>query len=89
MACRDDYPNYDYERLNERTNQLCTQLAYLEASGFERLIHKSVREWWSDHKKADAERLELESTRREDEQKKQVALAKLTPEERELLGIRR
>ena len=88
MACRDDYPNFDYARLNERTNQLCTQLAYLEQSGFERLIHESVRVWWEDHKKADAERLEQERLEADLETQRKRALAKLSQEERDILGLK-
>lgn len=43
--------------------------------------------WWQDHKKHDAHRMQEEAQARKEAAIRQRALAKLTPEEREELGV--
>lgn len=45
----------------------------------------SVQQWWTDHKLKDEARKAVEAAERE--RKREAALAKLTPEERALLGV--
>jgi hypothetical protein len=44
--------------------------------------------WWRDHQAADKARVEAELAAAEDAKAKAAAIAKLTPHERKLLGIR-
>ena len=88
MACRDDHPNDDYEKLNERTNQLCAQLRMLESVGREDLIVGEAREWWEEHKRRDRLREMQEELNREECTKREAALNKLSAEERALLGLK-
>ena len=43
--------------------------------------------WWIEHKEQDRLRLQREQEKRQAKMKKKAALAKLTPEERKLLGL--
>ena len=43
--------------------------------------------WWRDHLAADKERIEKELNAIETQAEKEIALAKLTPHERKLLGL--
>lgn len=86
--------------LKEREAILCAVLTVLEKSktltevlnkidykegGFTRTC---VENWWSEHKSADLKRRERERQKRETEKKRKAARAKLTVEERKLLGIK-
>ena len=48
----------------------------------------SVRKWWADHKKKDAERVAQEEAAERKQMLKRMALSKLTQEERDALGVR-
>lgn len=48
---------------------------------------KELEKWLVEHEEADEERRKRESRERNHQRKKRAALAKLTPEERELLGL--
>lgn len=78
-------------RLDTVTDMLCTTLAMLEDSPedidevsleFKHLPNK-IKDWWKNHKRADAKKA-AEETRK---LAKAKALAKLTKEERKLLGL--
>lgn len=43
--------------------------------------------WWEDHRYKDAMRRKVEAEKRRDQAKRDAALAKLTDEERKLLGV--
>ncbi len=43
--------------------------------------------WWRDHQRADAERIEREKRIYSEDTLRKAALRKLSPEERELLGV--
>lgn len=49
---------------------------------------KEIRNWWEAHKKRDNERRTREAAEAEEKRKRKQALAKLTKEERKLLGVR-
>lgn len=93
MPCQD--PDADREELavqaakiHRLTKALCAQLRSLEAQGLSHLIHPSLRGFWQKHKEADERRRQAEERRLEQERQKRAAVAKLTPEERRLLGLR-
>lgn len=90
MPCRDDsgYSNsYHKDELDKRTDQLCTQLGYLEEVGLQHHIHGSLRPWWDAHKKQDAE-CKAEAKKIQDRKEaKEAALAKISKKDRELLGL--
>jgi len=52
-----------------------------------RVYSLELQIWWRDHQKADKDRLEREQAEAKTEQKKRDAIAKLSPYERELLGV--
>lgn len=103
MPCRDDYPEptqeerrRDWEKQlrhdSDLAEMLCSVLQTIE-DGEEptqvKHLTQKVKTWWNEHKlrdrvKLDAQRLELELKRATD-----AAYAKLTPEERKLLGVRK
>lgn len=71
--------------MHELTRLLC------EACG--RLQHRhgglspELEAWWREHQEADARRRKEEKRRKNLEQRRDAALAKLTAEERDLLGL--
>jgi hypothetical protein len=99
MPCRDyESDSWDYSsenrKLKDRADKLariaCKAMTALEENGIEDFLvlkDEEVREWWAAHKEADrrAEAKRLEKERRE--RVKAEALAKLSTEERELLGL--
>lgn len=46
-----------------------------------------IRSWWMKHQKADQARREAEAKQRRELETRKAALAKLTPEEKKLLGL--
>jgi hypothetical protein len=66
---------------------LCQRLTKLEADGKISELSLEAQMWWRDHKQADEERhkREVEAARRE--ALVQSARSKLTPEERQALGL--
>jgi hypothetical protein len=99
MPCR-SYPEDFPEEMNKLTQEkldvvsriACKALQHIEDSndGLEILILKDpeIAKWWSAHKEAD--RKEQEKKRKEAEIKrlKKEALAKLTTEEKKILGLK-
>lgn len=72
------------DRGNELVAELCEKLRNTDVTRYS----LEMQIWWRDHQAADKERLEAElrdATRR---QEKEAALAKLTPHERKLLGLK-
>jgi hypothetical protein len=84
----------DIKRLKKEADKLariaCRALQELEDNGIEDMLllkDDESREWWAKHKEADRKARErLEALERR-ERVKQEALAKLSQEEREVLGI--
>lgn len=92
----------EYDELKARADMLariaCKSLTELEANGIADLLllkDNEVRDWWLAHKEADRkeqERIRAAEERKkkaaEDKRKKAELLARLTPEEKRILGIK-
>jgi ABC-type cobalamin/Fe3+-siderophores transport system ATPase subunit len=68
----------------------CKALAELEANEIEDILllrDDEVREWWQAHKEADRKAAAARAEKERKEKVKEEALAKLSHEERELLGL--
>ena len=65
-----------------------TELERLEQEDFLLLSNDEVREWWAEHKEFDRIRREHERLLAEALNKKKSALAKLTDEEKDILGLK-
>lgn len=97
MPCMsyDDDPQANAREWKKKTDKLariaCRAMAELEKQGradFLLIENEEVREWWSAHKEADAK---AQAEREEKARRHQVrneALAKLTNEEKKVLGIK-
>jgi hypothetical protein len=80
------------ERATELVDMLCRMMTIFEEKKLQELyaskyneklvIPKDIMEFWTEHKKVDAKRRKKEA-----EELKKSALAKLTPEERKILGV--
>lgn len=93
---------WQYRELKARADMLariaCKSLTELEANGIAELLllrDDEVREWWLQHKEDDRkehERLRKEAEKKaaaaERKRKKAELLARLTPEEKRILGIK-
>lgn len=97
MPCMsyDDDPGYSDRQWKKKTDMLariaCKALTELEKQGradFLLIDDTEVREWWTAHKAADAKAQAAKEERARREQVKQDALAKLTKEEKKVLGIK-
>lgn len=93
MPCRngneDDYLAIEAKakaELDLATRVACKAMRYLEGMGASFPDSETAR-WWRDHKEQDRLRLKREQEERKAKMKKKAALAKLTPEERKLLGL--
>lgn len=73
-------------QLDLATRVACKAMRYLEELGAD-FPDSETALWWIEHKEKDNLRLQREREKRKAEKKKEAALAKLTPEERKLLGI--
>lgn len=69
------------------TRLLCQACERLEAHDI--IMTRDVKSWWDRHKEIDATRRAAERALSEQEVRKAKALAKLSREERELLGLGR
>lgn len=96
---RDDYSNdsnnWEVKKLQERADLLarvaCRALTELEDNGIADMLllrDDETRDFWIKHKEFDAKRKAEEAEKLRKEQIKKEALAKLTAEEREVLGIK-
>jgi hypothetical protein len=84
----------EVKRLKKETDKLAriackalTALEELEQEDFLILKDDEVREWWSAHKEADRKEQERIAEKERKERMREEALAKLSSEERELLGL--
>jgi hypothetical protein len=90
MPCSDSGPSREEIERESRDHQTMTRLSCdrcreIESRGG--TVPSWGQEWWQEHKLRDAERLKRDhKVQREAEIRKQ-AIAKLTPEEREELGV--
>lgn len=100
MPCRDYYTDGQYDnseskalksRLDKVTRILCKVLKELENSPeMTAILLKSDKEfqnWYTAHKKADEEERKRIAEKKRREAVKKAAMAKLSAEEREILGI--
>lgn len=82
----------DLERRNDKLARIaCAVMTALEENGQEDFIllqNEEVREWWAEHKEFDRQRRAKEAERKRIAQVKKEALAKLSAEERKVLGIK-
>ena len=96
---RDDYGNnsnnWEVKKLQERADLLarvaCRALTELEDNSIADMLllrDDETRDFWIKHKEFDAKRKAEEAEKLRKEQIKKEALAKLTAEEREVLGIK-
>ena len=69
--------------LDYKTEQLCTRLQSVDVSKYS----LDLQIWWRDHLRADVKRIQDELDLIKTTKEKSIALAKLTPHEREILGI--
>jgi hypothetical protein len=68
---------------DQLVNQLCTALQGVDVSNFS----LEMQIWWRDHQAADKERIEKEMQVATLTHQREAALAKLTPDERRILGL--
>lgn len=80
-------------QLDVVVEMLCESLSGLSEKDQERIIYNAkdktsrrLADWWEEHQEADKKRIEKELQKAKDDAERQVALAKLTPHERKLLG---
>jgi hypothetical protein len=64
--------------------KLCKRLQSVDVKDYS----LEMQIWWRDHQAADKARVEAELAKAKDAKAKKAALAKLTPHEKKLLGIR-
>jgi hypothetical protein len=90
MPCvYDDYGESDRkakEELDKLTRMLCATCRQVEDCDL-KIEDRETKAWWTQHKKADAERRRLEQLAIDERARRQAALLKLTVEERRLLGL--
>ena len=100
MACTDGGPSYEQIQTRRRISAaLCAVLTVLEENGgLDSVFNLAdweeagfpeewLRGWWADHKAQDERRRKREALDRARKAKADRARAKLTPEEREALGV--
>ena len=71
---------------NKATRAACDMRTILRANGLERDLTEETRRWIRQHDMEDAKRIKEENASGERDRVKQQALAKLTMEERRVLG---
>ena len=81
------YNKTNQEILDKNTEKLCTALQGISDDKIKD-FSLEMQVWWRDHKKLDQKRLKAEMKAIKDEKTKKDAIAKLTPHERNLLGIK-
>ncbi len=87
-AWRDSYS--EVSSLLEGTTQLlCSLCTLLVENGHGSYIKQvdNLPGWWKQHQEDDRKRVALEQKQKKQDEKKKRALAKLSPKERELLGV--
>lgn len=98
MPCMsyDDRPDYSNREWKSKTDKLAriackamTELVEQGKADFLILRDDEVREWWEQHQEADRKAREERERREYEAQIRKEAIAKLTPEERKVLGIKK
>lgn len=72
-------------KLTMVTQLLCAVLETMEKRG--QVIPQGALEWWKEHKKIDAKRRADEEADKDRKRQREIALTKLTKQERRALGI--
>lgn len=80
------YGNTTKLGLDLNTEMLCMALQIKKASEISKMSLE-MQMWWRDHKAADKKRIKEEIDAKKTLKAKEVAIAKLTPFERKLLGL--
>jgi hypothetical protein len=95
MPCSDGGPVYHddpetKQRLDKVTRLLCGLCQSLKNQGLDDDIYTTpeLGDWWDNHQEQDRVRLECERKEKEEKEAKLKALAKLSPRERRLLGLK-
>ena len=98
MPCMsyDDRPDYSAREWKNKTDKLariaCKAMEELVKSGkadFLLIKDDEVREWWDAHQEADRKAREAREQKERDARVRREALAKLTDEEKKILGIKK
>ena len=103
MPCRDyESDDWDYDnsrevaKLKKQVDRLariaCKAMDELVKSGYADFLllkDDEVREWWEAHQEADRKAKEAEAEKRRKDKIKKDALAKLSDEEKKVLGIKK
>lgn len=98
MPCMsyDDRPDYSTREWKTKTDKLariaCKAMEELVKSGkadFLLIKDDEVREWWDQHQEADRKAREAREQKERDARVRREALAKLTDEEKKILGIKK
>jgi hypothetical protein len=81
-------------RLNELVVMLCSICSGMSKKEQDAIIYdarnkdsRDLADWWEEHQKADAERIEMEKRTAQRKKIRQAALSKLTKAEKEALGF--
>ncbi len=87
-------PSYESERLARRerealTRVACRHMRMIDTGEIENdfLDDEDVMAWWAEHKARDASQARRLLERAEEERTRAAALAKLSPDERRVLGL--
>ncbi len=91
-AANDPYGNTGL--LEQFVVELCMRLSHMDEATRNRIVYdgrnkdaRQLADWWDEHKTADEKRQAEEREAARVQQLREVALAKLTPAEREALGV--
>lgn len=95
MPCRDyddGLSTYQIQqiKIDTLTRMLCETLTHVDESGYKTILNKrskEVTQWWNEHQERDRKRRIAEGAELRRKSDKKAALAKLTPQERKLLGL--
>ena len=83
------HPNVYNKHLSQRSqNQLVDKLCKRLQRRDVTKLSLEMQIWWRDHQKADKARLQEEMKQLKDKKLRKAALAKLTPYEQQLLGVK-
>ena len=90
MPCSDGGPSREQIEREQRDHQTMTRLACdrcreIEARGG--TVPAWAQEWWQEHKRRDDDRQQRETQAQREAEIRKRAISKLTPEEREELGV--
>ncbi len=83
----DRYGGVCYVDRQETIESLCECCRAIEGAGLLATLSERTQHWWMAHKKADEARNKAEMERATKAAKKRAVLAKLSPEERKILGV--